>query len=379
MTGAALALALVLTPILASGAAWAEEPALPPNLAEEISRERNGEAVEGRALSNSAMARASGAYLSEDYATALLYAEQAAVAGEARGAALAGHIRLHGLHGRTDEGGAVRWLRRAAELNEPDSLVILARMAEQGQAGLEPVEAQSLYRRAADTGDSRGALEYGLFLQNRNDPNLAAEALEWLGLAARAGDDLAYAPYAAALDDWVHGPRDPSQALEWYERAAEAGDAAAALQAGLMHVSGEASAADPARGAQLIAMAAELGLPAAMGQRALLMFQGEAGLTPDPTGAAGWARRGAEGGDPESQFLYAYALATGDGTARDLERAYVWTLRAGYPHEDTLADDPDRLGLEAALRQALPEDARQRLETEAQTGAPGRYGLNPTP
>jgi uncharacterized protein len=144
-----------------------------------------------------------------------------------------------------------------------------------------------------------------------------------------------------------------------------------------MHMTGEAGATDAARGAALIAMSAELGLPAAMGQRALILFQGTGGAAPDPARAAGWARQGAEAGDPESQFLYAYALATGDGVPRDLERAYFWALRAGYPGPDSLADDPGRTQLEAALEQALPEDSVRSIAEEAEGWTPPRLRLNP--
>ncbi len=369
-----MTLALILAAFTLSAAAQEEAPAaglpdLPPSLEETL--------ASGRDLSDAAMREASSAYLTGEYGTALMHAERAAAAGEARGATMAGHIRLHGLNGRQDDEAAVRWFRRAAELGEPDALVILARLADEGRGGLDRFEAGELYRAAAQGGDSRGALEYGLHLQNRNDPNLASEALQWLSLAAEAGDEDAFGPYAAALDDWVHGPRDPARALPWYERAAENGDAASALQAGLMHMTGEAGAPDAARGAALIAMSAELGLPAAMGQRALILFQGTGGGAPDSERAAGWARQGAEAGDPESQFLYAYALATGDGVSRDLERAYFWALRAGYPGEDSLADDPDRTQLEAALEQALPEDSVRSIAEEAEAWTPPRLRLNP--
>ena len=102
------------------GAAWAQEaaptvptadevegvtapqpdlPPLPEGLAEDFARDASGDAVEGRSLTNSAMASASAAYVVGDFQGALIHAQRAAAGGEARGATLAGHIRLHGLSG----------------------------------------------------------------------------------------------------------------------------------------------------------------------------------------------------------------------------------------------------------------------------------------
>ncbi|WBQ12803.1 sel1 repeat family protein [Hyphomonadaceae bacterium BL14] len=362
---AGLILATGLACAGASSARGDAAPALPPGLSDLIERDRSADPVEGRSLTNDAMASASGAYMIGDYDMALLHAQRAAAGGEPRGATLAGHILLHGLSGEPDEAGAVRWLRRAADLNEPDALIILARLAEAGRAGLAPWQAREYFSRAAEAGDGRAAHEYGLYLMERTDPGAASTALDWLRLAAESGHTQSYADYAYALGEWPHGPRDLTQARQWYERAGEAGLAFGSLMAGTMHLADEGADADPERGAQLVRVAAESGLIPAMGQYALLLFQGAPGLAADPVNAAHWAHQGAQRGDPESQFLYAYALAVGDGTARDLEGAYVWAVRAGLTRDGEMADDPDRAQLEAALARALDPETIGRLRVRA--------------
>ncbi len=359
--------------ILAAGLASAappsaradEPPALPPGLSGLIERDRSADPVEGRSLTNDAMASASNAYVNRDYDMALLHAERASAGGEPRGATLAGHILLHGLSGAPDEEGAVRWLRRAAEMNEPDALIILARLAEAGRAGLAPWQAREYFSRNAEAGDGRAAHEYGLYLMARTDPGAVTTAMDWLRLAAESGREESYVDYAYALGEWAHGPHDLTAARRWYERAGEAGIAYGALMAGTMHLEGEGADPDPERGAQLVRVAAESCLVPAMGQYALLLFQGAPGLPADPANAAHWAGQGAQRGDPESQFLYAYALAVGDGTDRDLEEAYVWAVRAGLTRDGEMADDPDRARLEAALANALDADTAQRLRVRA--------------
>lgn len=339
-------------------------PELPPSLELDMARDRSGDAVEGRSLTDTAMANASAAYMVGDYQGALIHAERAAAGGEARGATLAGHIRLHGLAGDADDAAAVRWLRRAAELGEPDALVILARLAQSERGGLASWQTREFLAQAAEAGDARAAHEYGLWLIEAGDPGAASQAIDWLRLAAESGREAAFGDYAFALGEWTHGPNDLAAARAWYERAAEAGDGVSALFAGLMFMNGEGGDPDPIRGAQLIQIGAELGLPAAMGQHALLLFQGGV-IAPDPVRAADWARRGAEAGDADSQFLFAYALATGDGVGRNLERAYYWVLRAGAPRPDGPVDDVDRDRLEAALERALEGPTRDRLQAEA--------------
>lgn len=368
---AGLILAAGLACAAIPGARGDEAPALPPGLSDLIGRDRSAEPVEGRSLTNDAMASASGAYMTGDYDMALLHAERASAGGEPRGATLAGHILLHGLSGEPDEAGAVRWLRRAADLNEPDALIILARLAEAGRAGLDPWQAREYFSRAAEAGDGRAAHEFGLYLMERTDPGAASTAMDWLRLAAESGRTESYADYAYALGEWPHGPRDLTQARQWYERAGEAGVPFGALMAGTMHLAGDGADPDPERGAQLVRVAAESGLVPAMGQYALLLFQGAPGLPADPVNAAHWAQQGAQRGDPESQFLYAYALAVGDGTARDLEDAYVWAVRAGITRDGEMADDPDRTQLEAALARALGPEETERLNRAARLAAAG--------
>lgn len=357
-------------------AALADEPALPPGLADEADRNRAGESVEERSPSDQAMARASAAYLTGDYLSARVHAERAAATGEPRGATLVGHILLHGLGGTADEAGAVRWLRRAGEQDDIDALIILASLAAERRGGLEPFQAREFLSQAAETGDARAALEFGTFLRATNDPGVSHLALDWLRLAAEAGIPRAMATYAATLDDWVHGPADPALARPWYILAGEAGDAPSAAIAGVMLITGEGGAADEAAGRALLRMAAEMGLPAAMGDYALLLMQdAESSGEGFETGAA-WAQRGAEAGDAQAQFLYAGALATGRGVIRNMEQAYVWVLRAGYPRDNALENDPQRDRLEAQLEELFTHDTLARLEAEANAGMSDRYRLN---
>lgn len=343
-----------------------EAVGLPPSLADAVERDGRGDAVEERSLSDQAMALALAAVVLSDWDLALIHAERAAAAGEPLGATLAGHILLQGLSARgEEEAAAVRWLRRAGEQGEADALVILSRLAAAGRGGLEPFQARAFLATAAESGDARAAHEYGLYLMEAGDPGAASSAIDWLRLASESGRVEAFSDYAEAIGDWIHGPGDLASARLWYERAAHSGDGLSAAIAGSMYMQGDGGPADPARGAGLIQMGAELGSPAAMGSYALILFQGAQGVPADPISAASWALRGAELGDGESQFLYAYALATADGVDLSYERAFYWVRRAAAPRASGLSDDADRAALEAALRRVLPGPVQDQIEAEA--------------
>ncbi|WP_019960914.1 tetratricopeptide repeat protein [Woodsholea maritima] len=345
-----------------------DAPALPRGLAREAQEDRSGVPMEGQVLSAEAMMLAVRAYQNGDFTGALLHAERAAAAGDARGATLAGHIYLHGL-GRdaSDDEAAVRWLTRAGQAGEGDALVILARMAEAERGGLSVWQARDFLSQAAESGDAQAAFDYGVYLKDQGDPARAGEVLDWLRMAAEAGVEPAYGELAYTLDQWPHGPQDPAQALIWYQRAGDAGDGFGALQAGLMLLEADPQSSE---GIRYMRLGAELGLPAAMGQYGLLLYQGRAGQAGDPRGAAYWFEQGAKGGDSESQFLYAYALASGDGVVRDMREAYLWVVRAGLPRDDVISDDPQRDRLEAMIEAALPPNILPDLEAEAIAGAP---------
>ena len=77
---------------------------------------------------------------------------------------------------------------------------------------------------------------------------------------------------------------------------------------------------------------------------------------------------GAEGGDGESAYLYALALATGDGVETDLPEAYYWTLRARRNMDGSENDDVDRQRLEAGLENILPVGLRNEIEARLAIG-----------
>lgn len=297
--------------------------------------------------------RAQLAYATEDFETAYVHARNAASGGHARAATLAGLLHENRQIEEASDVQAVRWFRRAADQNEPVALYRLGRMAQAAKASLLPTEARGYFQRAAQAGNIDAMLAYALILKASPVPQDAPFALEWAERAASQGHAEAMFQLAQMYDVWERGPDNPQAAREWYVRAARASHAEAALQAGLMAGAGEGGPEDAAQAFALVRQSAEAGFAPAMGQYGLMLLNGAAGEDSDPATAAEWFAQGAVGGDAESRFLYAVALAGGYGVPRDPVRAYYWALMAEYEMDGSRSLNVDRDRLAAALETDL--------------------------
>ncbi|WP_421788971.1 tetratricopeptide repeat protein [Hyphobacterium sp.] len=308
--------------------------------------------------------RAQLAYATGDYEAAYVHARTAAAGGHAQAASLAGLMHDDGQIEAASDEQAARWYRRAASQGEPVGNYRLGLMAQQGRGRLLETEARNFFYRAAQAGYVPAMLSYALVLKASPVPQDADLALEWAERAATQDNSEAMFQLAQMLDVWAGGPESPEAARPWYERAGEAGHAEAALQAGLMAASGEGGPQDDEAALRYIRLSAESGFAPAMGQYGLMLYSGWNGAEPAPALAAEWFAQGAVGGDSESRYLYALALATGDGVERNLVRAYYWALMAEYEMDGSRAYNTDRDRLEAQLENALSASEANRIQSE---------------
>ena len=304
--------------------------------------------------------RAQLAYATGEYEAAFIQARTAAAGGNSQAATLAGLIHEQRRIEDASDAEAIRWFRRAASQGEPVANYRLGRMAQASRGSLLPTEARGFFQRAAQAGNVDAMLAYALVLKSSPVPQDAPLAMEWAERAASQGNAEAMYQLAQMNDVWARGPQNAEIARHWYELAAADGHPEAALQAGLMAASGDGGAQDSEQAMALIRQSAEAGYAPAMGQYGLMLYQGWNDAEPDMDQAAEWFGRGAIGGDAESQFLYAYVSAMGQGTERDLVRAYYWALMAEYESDGSPVHNVDRDRLEARLLTALtPTEAEQ--------------------
>jgi hypothetical protein len=308
--------------------------------------------------------RAQLAFATGEYETAHDLARTAAAAGHSQAATLAGLLHEEARIAEPSDVTAVRWYRRAASLGEPVGNYRLGLMAQADRAGLARAEARGFFLRAAQAGHVPSMLAYALEMKTSPVPQDAPLAIEWAERAASQGNAEAMFQLAQMYDAWERGPQDPEAARQWYVAAAENNHAEAALQAGLMLANGEGGEADPDAAFELVRQSAEAGFASAMGQYGLMLLNGWNGREPDTRSAVEWFAQGAVGGDAESRFLYAVALAGGYGVDRDLVRAYYWTLMAEYELDGSPSHNVDRDRLEAALENDLTTSETEQVRAQ---------------
>lgn len=258
--------------------------------------------------------------------------EPLANSGDSKAATMLGFMFEQGLGGKKDEARAVAYYRQAAEKNDVDALIALGRLGLDHKGQISPEETQAFLSRAAELGRTDAASLLGRALLN-----------------ARLGK------------------RDTAGAVKWLKRGADGGDADAAYTLGILEIDGDGVPQDLPTGLRRLKQAADKNHAAAMADYGLMLYQGKTGEAPSKGGAANWFAKAAKAGDAEGQFLYAYALATGEGIARDPIQAYVWVLRSNAQGASGAPEyDQDRAKLKGGLEKILRPDEVAKAAVEAQ-------------
>lgn len=200
--------------------------------------------------------------------------------------ALAGDPR----NGVYDRAGAIAWLRRAAEKNDPDALFWLGHTLAFDATKAEAEEAFKLWTRAAEAGHL-GAMSR-LASMSANDwpkpvdiPADQHRATRWFGALAEKGDPEAQEEYAARLLAGRGAAADVPGAMKWYEKAA-------------------AQKSDSA----CIALA-------------IILLDPPPGVKRDPETAVRWLRAAAERRDEEAWLMLGELAEKGDGMKQDYAEA----------------------------------------------------------
>lgn len=184
---------------------------------------------------------------------------------------------------------AYKWLEKAANQDLPQAQTRLATLYAEGRGGAVNAErAFKLFSAAAEQGDAEGLAGVGIAHLTGAGASLdypkAAVAFEQ---AANLGHAQSQYNLALLYDSKLLGKPDPAKTHHWMKAAAENGMAAANVALGLMAHNGGGSDASGAIPAEYFAKAAEAG-------------------------------------DPQGMFLFAVALAEGDGLEKDETTAVFW-------------------------------------------------------
>jgi uncharacterized protein len=296
------------------------------------------------------------AYAKGEYNKARILATAQSAQGNARAQYLLATLLRKGQGGAVDTLGAVRWFQKAANGGEVHAWLSLAQMAFNNQGGLSAGDGRAFLIKAANKNSTEAKLVLAqVYTSGLGGPLNTNRAIVWFRAAIHDGSVRA----KQLLGDLFFGQGKDEEALKLYREAAREGDSRSAYQAGIILADPENALHDEQAARPLIEQAALDGLPEAMTAWAIFAAHE---TPPRQAEAARWLRKAAQADDGEGQYLYAVALAKGEGVQMDREAAYEWAVRA-VRHDP---QDQTRRALAMALGSALPGPVRGRIEEIAE-------------
>ena len=256
----------------------------------------------------------------------------------------------------------IRWLERASEAGNFESMLVLSVYCESGTlVPADPAKALALRRRAAEGGYALGQFVLAnQYEQGRGVPADPAAALQWYTKAAkqdhipailrlidlrrigsrdipqdfkeavrlaergrRLGDAACTRNLADLYNRGEGVKRDLPRSVTLYEEAALKGDAPAMTMLGWMRRNAQDGITDFSASRRWYTKAAELGQVRAMIELAEMNDQG-LGSGPNPSVAFAWYEKAGRLGDPVAQQMLGLMLLRGRGLAKDPEEAVNW-------------------------------------------------------
>jgi len=225
----------------------------------------------------------------------------------------------------------VKWLRRAAELNDPLSQLSLAILHDEGRGvPKDTYETAKWLKAAADRTDGRGLPEAQYY-------------------------------YGKCHENGIGIRKDMAEAIRWFKKAAEGNDVDAQTRLGLAYIKGDGVEKNMVESANWLRKAAYQYDPQAQYFFGLLHRDGE-GVPKDLADAAKWFRRAADQGYPLAQHAIGYCLLHGLGVTKDVNQATNWL------HKAALQGQPSAIAELASFNRATAKGAPLTAPGPAFTG-----------
>ena len=231
----------------------------------------------------------------------------------------------HGLNMQPDKTQALQMLRKAAEGDNAQARVALAKRYETGTGvPKDAAEAVKWYRKAAEQGYAEAQAQLGncyrhaIGVAKNHD-----EAVKWFRKAAEQGNAMGQNCLGACYYGGDGVAKDVDEALKWIRRAAEQGHTAAQYSLGYCYHQGIGVIKDHVEGVRWYLKAAEQG--DATGQYSLgYCYHQGIGVAKDNVEAVKWFRKAAEQGNAKAQQSMGYCYANGLGVRKDSAQAIEW-------------------------------------------------------
>ncbi|MEM9169737.1 MAG: tetratricopeptide repeat protein [Pseudomonadota bacterium] len=302
--------AAVLACCIASGLADAQQPASKPQILVAFEKLSAGDFDEARRI-----------------------AEPLAAAGDVNAMHMVGFLDERGLGGEKNMKRAIEYYFKAANGGSADAQFALGELAYLGEGvSQDYARAVSWFEIAAGNGHVQAMVRLGmLYAEGLGAKADQKKAVNYFRKAGELGDAGAQHNMGVAYLLGRGLPKNYDKARDWFEKAAEQDHADAQYNLALIYDADYLGAPDPQATVKWMAAAAKNGLPAAYVAMGLLTHEGR--VTPEggaevAASAADWFEKAAQAGDPQGQFLFAAALAKGDGRPANRGEALAWLERA---------------------------------------------------
>ena len=207
-----------------------------------------------------------------------------------------GWMLLRGVGTERDEGAALEWLGKSAELKNPYAEYQMAKH---------------------------------IFANSNAASDQINQAMDWLTHAAESGLDYAQYALGKLYRDGGLVAQDTTQAVIWFSQAAEQGNQYAMYALGKLRL----EAGDPAAALRWFRQSADLGNQFAQYQIGKLLLSGD-GVARDTVDAVRWLTESAEQGNQYAQYALGKLYMLGKDVPQDRESAVRWfTLAAEQGNE----------------------------------------------
>jgi TPR repeat protein len=153
--------------------------------------------------------------------------KEMAAAGDVKSQVQVGLAYLTGDGVHKDDVEAVKWLRKAADQDNPVAERFLAEMYFKGRGvTADNAEAAKWLRMAAEQGDARSQHNLAvLYTEGLGVPRNAKEAVKWMRKSADQGLAAGQVGMGALYENGAGVPPDPVEAMNWYRLAVQQNDA----------------------------------------------------------------------------------------------------------------------------------------------------------
>jgi TPR repeat protein len=263
--------------------------------------------------------------------------------------------------------------KRSAEGNNTRGMILYARCLQEGVGVTKDrAEAVRWFRKAAELDEPLAMANLGVcYMRGEGVTKDEPEAVRWYRKGAGLGEPLAMMLLAACCQSGTGVSEDRAEGVRWYRKAADLGAPRAMSRLADCYQNGRGVKKDPAKGVKWYRKAADLGEPSAMSSLAECYEYGT-GVAKDRAEGIKWYRKAADANNVGSMLALAGRMTEGDDQVTRspaealamLEKARDLDAANGGNQKYTILEALVRAGLRLAeddLRATRLGEARTRL------------------